>query len=204
MNPYAQDLDRNAANYAPLTPVSFLARVAYTWPKRVAVIHGDRRYTWQETYDRSRRLASALVAHGVGHGDTVAAMLANTPEMIEAHFGVPMTGGVLNTLNTRLDAEALASMLDQGEAKVLLTDTEFAPVIKAALAKSARKPLVIDIDDSEGPGGERLGVKDYEAFIAQGDPQFAWKPPVDEWEAISLNYTSGTTGNPKGVVYHYR
>src|SRR4051794_30364202 len=131
-------------------------------------------------------------------------MAANTPEMIEAHFGVPMTGGVLNTLNTRLDPEALAFMLDHGEAKVLLTDTEFAPVIKAALAKASRRPLVIDIDDKEGPGGERLGTLEYEAFIAQGDPQFAWQPPADEWQAISLNYTSGTTGNPKGVVYHYR
>jgi len=161
MNPYAHDLDRNEANYATLTPVSFLARTAYIWPHRVAVIHGARRYTWQDTYDRSRRLASALVAHGVGQGDTVTAMLANTPEMIEAHFGVPMTGGVLNTLNTRLDAEALAFMLDHAEAKVLLTDTEFAPVIKAEIAKAARKPLVIDIDDSEGPGGQRLGALEY-------------------------------------------
>jgi len=204
MNPYTQNLDRNEANYATLTPVSFLARTAYTWPNRVAVIHGARRYTWQQTYERARRLASALARRGVTTGDTVAAMLSNTPEMYEAHFGVPMTGGVLNTLNTRLDAEALAFMFEHGEAKVLLTDTEFAPVIEAALARSTRKPLVIDIVDSEGPGGQRLGEIDYEAFLAQGDPAFAWQPPADEWQAISLNYTSGTTGNPKGVVYHYR
>jgi fatty-acyl-CoA synthase len=204
MNVYEKDLDRNDANYAPLNPVSFLARTAYIWPQRVAVIHGARRYTWQETYDRSRRLASALARRGVGLGDTVAAMLSNTPEMIEAHFGVPMTGGVLNALNTRLDAEALAFMLDHGEAKVLLTDTEFAPVIKDALARAKRKPLVIDVDDTEAPGGKRLGEMDYEALIAGGDPAFDWKPPADEWQAISLSYTSGTTGNPKGVVYHYR
>ena len=204
MNAYAKDLDRNDANYATLTPVSFLARTAYTWPQRVSVIHGSRRYTWQQTYDRSRQLASALARLGVTTGDTVAAMLSNTPEMYEAHFGVPMAGGVLNTLNTRLDAEAIAFMLDHGEAKVLLTDTEFAPVVKAALARAERKPTVIDIADSQGPGGERLGKLEYESFIAQGDPTFAWQPPADEWQAISLNYTSGTTGNPKGVVYHHR
>jgi len=204
MNPYAQDLDRNDANYAALTPVSFLARTSYIWPERTAVIHGPRRYTWKETYERSRRLASALAGQGIGVGDTVAVMLANTPEMIEAHFGVPMSGGVLNTLNTRLDAEAIAFMLDHGEAKVLVTDTEFAPVVKAALARVQRKPVVIDVADALGPGGERLGSVEYEAFIAKGDPAFEWQPPADEWQAISLNYTSGTTGNPKGVVYHYR
>ncbi|MCC7327377.1 MAG: acyl-CoA synthetase [Burkholderiales bacterium] len=204
MNAYTQDLDRNEANYAMLTPVSFLSRTAYTWPQRTSVIHGSRRYTWRQTYDRSRRLASALVRRGVRSGDTVAVMLANTPEMIEANFGVPMTGAVLNALNTRLDAQAIAFMLEHGEAKVLLTDTEFAPTIRDALSRLKRRPWLIDIADLEGPGGELLGEIDYEALLAEGDPDFEWQPPADEWQAISLNYTSGTTGNPKGVVYHHR
>jgi len=155
---YDRDLERNAANYAVLTPMSLIARTAAIWPRHPAVIHGERRYTWSETYARARRLASALARHGVGRGDTVAAMLANTPEMVECYFGVPMSGGVLNTLNTRLDGESIAFMLDHGEAKVLITDTEFAPTIARAMALAKAKPRVVDVDDPLGPGGARLGA----------------------------------------------
>jgi fatty-acyl-CoA synthase len=204
-SPYAIALDRNRANYAPLTPLSFLAWSAQAAAQRTAVIHGSRRFTWAATYERCRRLASALVGRGIGPGDTVAAMLANTPEMYECHFGVPMTGAVLNTLNTRLDPSAIAFMLDHGEAKVIIVDREFSGTIAEALKQISRDPLVVNVDDPEYAGdGRKLGDLDYERFLSLGDPTYDWQAPADEWNAISLNYTSGTTGNPKGVVYHHR
>ncbi|MEY2632196.1 MAG: hypothetical protein RIR00_850 [Pseudomonadota bacterium] len=204
-NPYSLGLDKNAANYVPLSPLTYLERAAFIYPKRVAVIQGQRQLTWREVYTRCRQLASALQGRGVKKGDTVAAMLPNIAAMYEMHFGVPMLGAVVNTLNTRLDAEAIAFMLKHGEAKVLITDPEFSPVVEGALALlDGPKPLVIDVADVEFSGGKMLGEKEYEDFLKEGDPDFAWSLPADEWEAIALNYTSGTTGNPKGVVYHHR
>jgi 3-(methylthio)propionyl---CoA ligase len=205
VNAYDVNLGKTEANYQPLTPLVFLERSAKVFPDHTAIIQGSRRYSYAEFYARARRLASVLAAWDVGVGDTVSVMLANTPPMLEAHYGAPMLGAVLHSINTRLDAEAIAFMLDHAGTKVLIADTEFTPTLKAALVLAKAKPLIVNYQDLEcGVEGTRLGEIDYEEFLASGNPDFDWKMPSDEWNAITLNYTSGTTGNPKGVVYTHR
>ena len=204
-NPYNTGLDRNPANYQPLTPLTFLERAASVFPNHTAIIHGAIRRNYDEFYRRSRQLASALSNKGVGRGDTVSVMLANTPAMLESHYGVPMCGAVLHSINTRLDATTIAYQLDHADSKVLIADREFLSTIRVALELSQINPILIDYNDSEFPINDELaGAIEYDSFLSNGDDEFDWLMPEDEWDAISLNYTSGTTGNPKGVVSHHR
>lgn len=204
-DPYNEDLERNPANFQPLTPLTFLERAASVFPQHTAIIHGDLRRSYAEFYTRARQLASALTQYNVGRGDTVSVMLANTPAMLEAHYGVPMCQAVLHAINTRLDSAVIAFQLDHAGAKVIIVDREFMPVMLDALELASVKPILIQYDDPEFDAPKKdSSALDYDGFVASGDANFTWLMPCDEWDAISINYTSGTTGNPKGVVYHHR